>query len=161
MCRVTFLAFKTRINFAYSVILLQLVMMSPETDLVKNHESQPPLKQNKESYLGLYVTRRTIWRQMPKLLLQFTEIKIQSKYTSLNNSHRNHTKRIFYKKTSNRSIVLCILMDACHESFCFFGDFYASGMWDAEVTKSLLILLGSLLHFMSQFITWEVHCNVK
>ena len=70
-----FLHFKL-INFAYSVILLQLVMVSPGTHLVKNHESQPQIKQNKESYLGLYVTRRTIWRQTPKLLLQFTEIKI-------------------------------------------------------------------------------------
>ena len=61
---------------AYPVILLQLVMVNPGTDLVKNHESQPQLKQNKESYLGLYVTRRTIWRQTPKLLLQFTEIKM-------------------------------------------------------------------------------------
>ena len=35
------------------------------------------------------------------------------------------------------SIDLCILRDACHELFCVFGDFYASGRQDAEITKSL------------------------
>ena len=30
-------------------------------------------------------------------------------------------------------------MEACHELFWFFGDFYASGMQDAEVTKSLVV----------------------
>ena len=39
----------------------------------------------------------------------------------------------FYKYTcSDQGIDLCILLDACHELFCFFGDFYASGMQDAE-----------------------------
>ena len=40
-------------------------------------------------------------------------------------------------KSSNQSIVHCILRDACHELFCMFGGFYASGMHDAEITKSL------------------------
>ena len=35
------------------------------------------------------------------------------------------------------SIDLCILRDACHELFCVFADFYASGRQDAEITKSL------------------------
>ena len=35
------------------------------------------------------------------------------------------------------SIDLCILRDACHKLFCVFGDFYAPGTQDAEVTKSL------------------------
>ena len=35
------------------------------------------------------------------------------------------------------SIDLCVLRDACHDIFCAFGDFYASGTQDAEVTKSL------------------------
>ena len=31
-------------------------------------------------------------------------------------------------------------MEACHELlFCIFGDFYASGMQDAEITKSLVV----------------------
>ena len=54
-----------------------------------------------------------------------------NKYASLNNSHTNHTNRMFYEKASNRSIVLC------HELFCVFWDFYASGRQDAVVAKSL------------------------
>ena len=51
----------------------------------------------------------------------------------------------FYKYTcSDRLIDLCILRDACHELFCIFGDFYASGMQDAEVTKSLTVLNSGL-----------------
>ena len=48
----------------------------------------------------------------------------------------------FYKCTcSDRSIDLCVLRDACHELiFYIFGDFYASGTQDAELTKSLIIL---------------------
>ena len=38
--------------------------------------------------------------------------------------------RIFYQ-------ILYVLWDACHELFCVFGDFDASGMQHAEVTKSL------------------------
>ena len=34
-------------------------------------------------------------------------------------------------------MVLCVLRDACQELFCVFWDLYASGMQDAEVTKSL------------------------
>ena len=56
-----------------SVLLLQIVMVSPGTHLVKNHESRPIANQwqtkKKESYLGLYVTRQLIWRQMPKLFI--------------------------------------------------------------------------------------------
>ena len=40
-------------------------------------------------------------------------------------------------KSSNRLTILCILRDTCYELFCVFGDFYASGMQDSEVTKSL------------------------
>ena len=46
----------------------------------------------------------------------------------------------FYKYTcSDRSIELYVLRDAWHGLFCIFGDFYASGNQDAEVTKSLYI----------------------
>ena len=41
------------------------------------------------------------------------------------------------KKSSNSSIVLCVLRDAYHELFCIFGDFHASETQDVEVTKSL------------------------
>ena len=43
----------------------------------------------------------------------------------------------FTKTSSYQSIDLCVLWDACNLLFCIFGDFYASGMQDAEVTKSL------------------------
>ena len=66
--------------------------------------------------------------------------KDQKKYLSLNNSHmnshRNHTDRIFYKNVF-RSIDLYVLQDSCNELLWVFGDFYASGVQDAEVTKSL------------------------
>ena len=41
------------------------------------------------------------------------------------------------QSSSYGSIDLCVLRDACHELFCVFEDFYASGMQDTEVTKSL------------------------
>ena len=41
------------------------------------------------------------------------------------------------QSSSYGSINLCVLQDACHELFCVFEDFYASGMQDTEVTKSL------------------------
>ena len=51
------------------------------------------------------------------------------------------TNGIFLQYTqscSDCSIDLCILWDACHELFCVFGVFYASGMQDVEETKSLI-----------------------
>ena len=56
------------------VILLQIVMLSPGTHLVKNHESR--CRANESQFkkrvlnwkcLGLYVTRQLIWGQNPKL----------------------------------------------------------------------------------------------
>ena len=44
----------------------------------------------------------------------------------------------------DRLIDLCVLWDACHGLFCVFGDFYAPGTQDAEVTKSLV---GNALSF--------------
>ena len=41
------------------------------------------------------------------------------------------------KTSSDRSINLYVLWDADQKLFCIFGDFYASGMQDAKVTKSL------------------------
>ena len=41
------------------------------------------------------------------------------------------------KKSSNSSIVLGVLRDACHELFCVFGYFYASGTQGTEVAKSV------------------------
>ena len=53
---------------ATAVILLQIVMVSLGTHLVKNHESQ--FKNQRVlnwKYLGLYVTRHLSWKQTPKL----------------------------------------------------------------------------------------------
>ena len=43
-------------------------------------------------------------------------------------------------------IDLCVLRDACH---AVFEDFYASGTQEAELTKSLLLLLLSLTELVS------------
>ena len=48
-----------------------------------------------------------------------------------------HELDILQKTSSDRSIDLCVLRDACHELFCVLGDFYVSGTQDAEVTKTL------------------------
>ena len=55
-------------NSPVSVILLQIVMVSPVTHLVKNHESlsitsESQFKKKKRKFLGL------IWRQTPKLVI--------------------------------------------------------------------------------------------
>ena len=59
-----------------AVILLQMIMVSPVTHFVKNHESQSmsqwfPVKKIKNStkrkWLGFYVIRQLVWRQTPKL----------------------------------------------------------------------------------------------
>ena len=39
--------------------------------------------------------------------------------------------------TVDLRIAATVLLDRCHELFCIFGNFYASWMQDAEVTKSL------------------------
>ena len=57
-----------------------------------------------------------------------------------NNCHSNYTNRIFLQRHMFRSIDLYVLRDACHELFCVFKDFYASGTQDAEVTKSLICM---------------------
>ena len=67
-----------------TLILLQIVVASPGTHLVKNYESQSRTNEFQFSLklkmlaLGLYVTRPLIWRQTPKLcitVLQYTEIE--------------------------------------------------------------------------------------
>ena len=62
-------------------------------------------------------------------------------YAYLHNSHnnncRNHRDRIFYKTIFRLINQSCILWGTFHEFVCMFGDFYASGMQDTEVTKSL------------------------
>ena len=112
--------------------LLQILILRPGNLLVKNHES---LSINNESQLKK--TRRPKLKMLGPLCHQtdnletdaktlhysllelkyspsstyLTDKKDWNKYASLNNSHRNHTNRIFYQKTSNRSFVFCILQE--------------------------------------------------
>ena len=68
------------------------------------------------------------------------------KYASLNNSHRNHMNRIFYKnifRLIDRSIFASYGTCAMN----VFRDFYALGMQDAEVTKWLSKHAGLPLRF--------------
>ena len=135
-------------TFLLLVILLQIVMLSPRTHLVnkswatvQNH--WVPVQNTKSPELKMLgpfcdQTDKKIFfcKAQPRL----------KKYASLNNSHknshRNHTNRIFYENI----IDLCIPRDACQELLCVFGDdFYASGMQDAEVTKSLCSTFSQLL----------------
>lgn len=148
------------------MILLKIVMVSPETQLVKNHESQSrtnesQLKKKKRTrnwkYLGLYVNRQLHCSlETDSKTLYYSTLKLKfspsilihnkgwKKYASLNNSrdkcHRNYTNRLDMSTNTriqiNRSI-FCVLRAACDELFCAFKDFYASGMQDAELTKSL------------------------
>ena len=115
-----------------TVILLQIVMVSPRTHFVEKswvpvHNQWVPVQ-----CLGFYVTRQFIWRQTPKVfitiyspsLLDISKAQKRLKQICIFiNSHRNHTNRIFYQKLN----ILCILWNAYHELFCVFGNFYVSG----------------------------------
>ena len=125
-------------------------MLSPETPLLKNHESlsitnESQFKKTRNPKLkmlaplcyqrvNLETDAKTLYYSLLKLKYSLSiHLKHKREYASLDSSHRNHTIRI-----SNRSIVLCILRDAFLELFCIFGDCYVSRMLDAEVTKSLI-----------------------
>ena len=63
------------------------------------------------------------------------------KCVSLNNSHKNGHRKLQEQdipKKYFRSIDLCVLGDPCYELLSVLGDFYASGMQDTEVKKSLV-----------------------
>ena len=71
--RLKFLCVRTK-----AVILLEIVMVSPGTHRVKNHESlsiKPMSPSSKKQgvlnlkCMGLYVTEKLIWRQAPKLFI--------------------------------------------------------------------------------------------
>ena len=58
--------------FRKPVILLQIVMVSPRTHLVKNHESQSRTIESqfkKQCVPGSFVTTQLIWGQTPKLCI--------------------------------------------------------------------------------------------
>ena len=142
-----------------SVILLQIVMVSPGTHLEKYHESLSRTNEsqfkNKES-LGLYVTTQLIWRQTPKLcitvywnrnisfycqaqqkLKEIRVLKQQPQEQPLKSLKQDILQKHFTKTSSGQSINLCIPWDVYHKLFCIFGNFYEPGTEDAEVTKSL------------------------
>ena len=130
---------------SHSVILLQIVMVSPK---LKN--LGPLCIQT----VNLKTDSKTLYNSILKLIQSPSILKHNKGYTkhaqfnnSPNNCYRDHMNRIFCKNTSSdRSTNLCVLQDACHDLFCVFGDFYASRTQDTEVTKSLrikLLLLSS------------------
>ena len=97
------------------------------------------VKRKNKSYLDLKMP----WPLCDQTDKRYSFVKCnkdRKKYVSLNNlhmsSHRNHTDRMFYKNIL-RSIDLCVLQDSCNELLWVFGDFYVSGVQDAEITKSL------------------------
>ena len=140
-----------------SVILLQMVMVSPGTHLVKIHESQFTTIESQfknkspgslcDHTVNLKIDSKTLyctvyWNENILLLLSST-IKEKKKFVSLNNchkkSHRNHTKRTLFKNIL-RSINLSLHLTGRIPQIILrlWGFLYASGMQDAEITKSLL-----------------------
>ena len=156
-----------------AVILLQIVMVSPGTHLVKNHESlsitnESQLKTMRWNWkcFGLYVTYYQTVMKTNSKALYYSVLKLKyspshlknnkgwKKYASLNNSHnnchRNYTNRRDISTNTcthvqiDRSMDLCVLWDACHELLCIFRDFNASDTQDAEVTEALTLYVKCL-----------------
>ena len=108
---------------------------------VQNH--RVPVQKTKSPInwkcLVCHVTRQLIWRQISKLFIQFTEIKIYSiyckaqqknKYAPLNNIHKHHTNRL--TKTSAdwsicRSIFASYRTHAMNNCFASLGIFMRQG----------------------------------
>ena len=95
------------------------------------------------------------------LLLLKTQQRLKehvSLNNSLENSHQNHKNRIFYENIS--SSIFASYMDLCHELFCVFEDFYASGTYDAEVTKSQRMMIKGCGNFTSKCVCSVTLCSV-
>ena len=106
-------------------------------------------------FFFFYVTRQLIWRHRPKLFIYYSSLKlkyspaIRLKYKKYHIKYicifkqqpqKSHEQDILLKKSSNRSILFCVLRNRYHDLFCVFqGGFYASWTQDGEVTKSLWI----------------------
>ena len=109
------------------------------------HNQWVPVQKNKESCLGLYVTRKfNLERDAKALYYSLLKLKYSpSTYMCLKHKKEQHAAteitRTGYstKKSSNWLIVLCVLRDKCHEFFSIFGDYHESGTQDAKVTISL------------------------
>ena len=138
------------------VILLQIVMVSPGTHLVKIHESQfttiESQFKNKStgSLCNHTVNLKTDFKTLSYSLLKLKYTPSIVKHNkgkkeicvinnSHKNSHRNHTKRTFLKNIL-RSINLSLHLTGRIPQIILrlWGFLYASGMQDAEITKSLL-----------------------
>ena len=136
--------------------LLQIVMVSPGTYLVKIHESQfttieSQFKNKSPGSLcnhtvNLKIDSKTLYYSLLKLKYTPSIVKHKKekkKFVSLNNSHnnshRNHTNRTFFKNIL-RSINLSLHLTGRIPQIILrlWGFLYASGMQDAEITKSLL-----------------------
>ena len=105
---------------------------------------------------NLKTDSKTLYYSMLKLKYSpsiFKHNKGYKKYALLNNSHnnchRNYTNGIFLHYTHFQ--INCSLhpTGSCHVLFCVFGDFYASGTQDVEVTKSLGFSYWSPICFKS------------
>ena len=126
----------------------------------KNHEPQFEKTRSRVwafiiIFFFFYVTRQLIWRHRPKLFIYYSSLKlkyspaIRLKYKKYHikyicifkqQPHKSHEQDILLKKSSNRSILFCVLRNRYHDLFCVFqGGFYASWTQDGEVTKSLWI----------------------
>ena len=69
----------------------------------------------------------------------------------------NRIHDVFYQKIFklNWSIVFCVLRDTCHKLICIVGDFYVSGMQDAEVQNHCIC------EHTCTAILWSPHVTCK
>ena len=109
----TWPAIKFQVWKMKSVLLLQIVMVSPGTHLVKNHESWPITNQSQiEKKKGVIL--RPLCNQTVNLETDAKTLYTVNWYAPLNNSLRNDTTGCSTKRSSNHSIILCILQkEAC------------------------------------------------
>ena len=129
-----------------AVILLQIVMVSPGTHLVKNHESQSRTIESqfkkKQWVPASFVTTHLLWGQTPKLfitvywnknillLLQSTT-KTKRNRRCLTTATDNTQTGYSTKTSSDQSIDLCILWMHTTNYFVSLG-FYSLGRQDVR-----------------------------
>ena len=135
-----------------TVILLQIVMVSPGTHLVKNHEflSRTIECQFKINYsLGFNGTTHLIWRQTPKLCTSFfcqaqerlTEIRL---WVIKQQPRKSHKQDIYSTKTSYGLMLrleVCVWWDTYHKLVWVFENFHGSGMQDIVVNECFHTLI--------------------
>ena len=108
----TWPAIKFQVWKMKSVLLLQIVMVSPGTHLVKNHESRPITNQSQIKKKGVML--RPLCNQTVNLETDAKTLYTVNWYATLNNSLRNDTTGCSTKRSSNHSIIFCILQkEAC------------------------------------------------